>query len=253
MKINKTYKIMKNLIYIAAIILALNITACKSDIDRSSEDIARNLIRKVKTTKQKPYNNIPKASVEKKTLPFEAYTYEIIDRSIIKLYGKNLYKVKALLIGDVAIELQAKYEGTEAEGKITEKLEEGAIMALRSNHEYVALPEVFSSRKLYQSLPKVYDCSFEYKNAIAPERIEKVGGKEVRALLFSCKCDSYKISNAPVTVFLGGRAVTNDQLTETKNNISGIVYQTEELEKNAPISIDFGEGLRSLATTRLKL
>ena len=212
--------------------------------------MAEHLIDKVETdTTQRIVRAIEQP--EQEVHPFKCYTWQVGGEGNklknVVIYGENLQGATSLQIGRAVIALQSSKDGRTAVGNYPEEAVEGDVMRISVGGITVDLEEPFSLGKP-DELPSVGNCRFVIERIKTPVWMDS-DDEEIQVLRFECDVEEMVFGNAPITVFIGDVAIPNNRLTEEKTSISGYVYDFRELKENVPVTIDFGQGLRSMSTS----
>ena len=220
-------------------------------VDQSSDEMAKNALKKIPPAPDREVSTVTHAPAPAPTL--DVYTWYVRGtdergREIVVL-GRRLSKATSLRIVKVSVDLVAKEDGTEVAGPFPSNALEDSLIILTAGDLQFELPERFSRLKI-EGLPRIANLRFSWKEARVPERVPELGGKTVRAILFECDVSGYESRNAAVTLFIGGLVIPHDQIRDERERLSALIYRVDRAEGGAPVMIDFGSGLRSLASER---
>lgn len=241
----------KSTLISALVVLLLAGCVGKRDYRSGSPDeMARQLSSQVPDAPERTVKRVSTSLAEQLWPPFQVYTWQPRDREDgareIVVLGKNLMQARSLMIGDIVVKLTPKEGGRSAAGPYPSDAPRDKPILLTVGEHMAMLPERFSPLKP-EGLPRIRSCSFSWETVRAPERIPRVGGRSVRTIRFDCVVDGFEARNAPVTAFIGPVTVPNSQIVVSQNGLTGYVYRISQLEQRAPMTIDFGHGLRVLA------
>ena len=232
---------------LALLLLATAMAAGCTAPQRSSDGMARQ--RRASLPRVAPRetraNNHPATPA-----PAEAAAYTWQRRAAgggeqLVVYGRGLDEARALRVGSRVLEARVEGGGQRVVAEYPKGIEGSQPLLIELAKRSLEVPEPFSSLKP-DGLPKVVSHGFSRQMVRAPERVAQVGGKEVEALRIDLTVDGYQARNAPVTLFIGDRAIPHDQIEDGPERIVGWVYRVEGLRQGAPVTIDFGHGLRVL-------
>lgn len=245
----------KTIAVVTAGVLSLGGCATRSGGGESVEEMARERLAQLPQETERVVAPMTHQG-KRDTLDFVVYTWipttDSSGAQLIQLLGENLGGARSLEIGELRVPLMPAADGLSAAGPYPFDAPQDHPIVVTVGSHRVELAERFSGLKL-EGLPRILGCEYQWEDVMVPERVPEVGGQSVRALRFECAVDRVELRNAPVTAFFGSLAVPNDQITEYDQSVTGYVYRTERLRNDLPAMIDFGDGLRVLAPSRLKL
>lgn len=161
------------------------------------------------------------------------------------VYGRGLAGASALRLGDRVLEVRVERDGRRLVALYPKDVEGSVPLRIELGERLLEVPEPFSTLKP-DGLPQIQSYSFARERVTVPERVEGIGGRDVEAVRFELAVEGYEPRNAPVTLFVGGHAVPNDQIQDEPGRIVGWIYLVRDLREGEPVTIDFGHGLRVL-------
>lgn len=229
---------------LAALAACALAAACASG-SLSNEELARARMRRAPTQPSRdvqPVTHAPTSSEGAQAFTWQKRT-SAAGKAQLVVYGEGLESATAILVGDTELAAAGEDHGRRLVSAFPRRLADDAPVRVRVGGRLIELPERFSALKP-DGLPTVESVFYTRERVRSPKR----RGREVDAIRFQFTLSGYEQRDAPLTVFFGDHAVPHDQIEDHPDRMSGWVYGVRSLSNGCAVTIDFGQGLRVLAT-----
>ena len=164
------------------------------------------------------------------------------------VYGKGLGDASALTVGEEQLAVTSERDGALLVAPWPKQATADVPILVTVGELQLELPERFSLRKP-DGLPTIESVFYTRERRRSP----KARGREMDTIRFQFTLSGYEQLDMPLNVFFGDHAVPADQIEDHPDRMTGWVYDIKALRNGQPVTVDFGQGLRVMATERFMI